>query len=56
VRPPATPAHLFGSGMIVVNPPYVLEDELRALLPALAGLLGQDGTGRHRLQWVRAEL
>lgn len=34
---------LHGSGMIVVNPPYVLEQELRYVLPDLTRLLAQDG-------------
>jgi 23S rRNA (adenine2030-N6)-methyltransferase len=44
----------YGSGMIVVNPPYVLEDELRAILPALVGALAEEG-GAHRLEWIRGE-
>ena len=45
---------LYGSGMIVVNPPYVLEDELRAILPALVKALGRDGAS-HKLEWIRGE-
>jgi len=45
---------LYGSGMIVVNPPYVLENELRAILPALVKALGNDGAS-HRLEWIRGE-
>lgn len=54
VKAQSTPPRLFGSGMIVVNPPYTLEDEMRILLPALATLLG-DGDGRHKLEWIRGE-
>lgn len=45
---------LYGSGMIVVNPPFVLEDELRAILPALVKALGRDGAS-HKLEWIRGE-
>jgi 23S rRNA (adenine2030-N6)-methyltransferase len=55
VRPPATPARLYGTGMIVANPPYTLEGELRVLLPALAKVLADDGAGGHRLDWLRGE-
>jgi 23S rRNA (adenine2030-N6)-methyltransferase len=52
---PAGGGRLFGTGMVVVNPPFVLEDELRVLLPALAKVLGREGAGRHRLTWIRGE-
>ena len=55
IRPPSMPLRLHGTGMIVVNPPYALEDELKVLLPALAALLGDEGRGRHRLEWIRGE-
>jgi 23S rRNA (adenine2030-N6)-methyltransferase len=54
VRGPATPAQLYGTGMIIVNPPFVLEEELRVLLPALAKVLA-DGAGGHRIEWLRGE-
>jgi len=55
IRPASTPPRLHGSGMIIVNPPYALEGELKVLLPALARLLGDEGRGRHRLEWIRGE-
>jgi len=55
IRAPSTPPRLFGSGMIVVNPPFVLEAELRTLLPALAGILADAGRGDWRLDWIRGE-
>jgi 23S rRNA (adenine2030-N6)-methyltransferase len=45
---------LFGSGMIVVNPPVTLEGELNVILPALAKLFG-DGRGGARVEWIRGE-
>ena len=50
----AVAGRLYGSGMILVNPPFVLEDELRAILPALVRALGRDGAS-HRIEWLRAE-
>jgi 23S rRNA (adenine2030-N6)-methyltransferase len=39
-------SRLTGCGLIVVNPPWTLEQELQALLPALAAVLaGQEGSG-----------
>ena len=34
---------LRGSGLIAVNPPWTLHDELKVLLPALAAALGRGG-------------
>jgi 23S rRNA (adenine2030-N6)-methyltransferase len=45
---------LYGSGMIVVNPPFTLESELNVILPVLAKVLAS-GHGSHRVEWVRAE-
>jgi 23S rRNA (adenine2030-N6)-methyltransferase len=55
IRNPSTPPRLFGTGMILVNPPYVLEPELSVLLPALAAMLADAGRGHFRLQWIRGE-
>lgn len=43
---------LSGSGLLILNPPYVLEDELAVLLPALAQRLGIEGLGRSELSWL----
>jgi 23S rRNA (adenine2030-N6)-methyltransferase len=55
IRPASNPPRLHGTGMIIVNPPFTLEGELRILLPALAQLLGDPGQGRHKLEWLRGE-
>jgi 23S rRNA (adenine2030-N6)-methyltransferase len=55
VRAPAQPPRLFGTGMILVNPPFTLESELQTLLPALAALLADDGKGGWRVDWIRGE-
>lgn len=46
---------LNGAGMIVVNPPWTLETELSALLPALTGILGREGKGGYRVDWLAGE-
>ena len=55
LRAPSTPPRLYGTGMIVVNPPYVLEEEMGILLPALAALLADDGRGRWCMDWITGE-
>ena len=46
---------LDGSGMIIVNPPFVLEDELREILSMLALCLGEDAGAGYRLDWIAGE-
>jgi 23S rRNA (adenine2030-N6)-methyltransferase len=46
---------LGGSGLIVVNPPWRLEQELSVLLPALAAALGAAPAGATRLDWLAHE-
>jgi 23S rRNA (adenine2030-N6)-methyltransferase len=46
---------LDGCGMIIVNPPFVLEAELREILLALAQCLGEDAGAGFRLDWIAAE-
>jgi 23S rRNA (adenine2030-N6)-methyltransferase len=55
VDTPTNPPRLHGTGMVVVNPPYVLEEEMRTLLPVLAELLGLEGRGRWSVDWVAGE-
>jgi len=55
VRAPAHPSRLFGTGMILVNPPFTLEGELKLLLPELAKILTDDGRGGWRVEWIRGE-
>jgi 23S rRNA (adenine2030-N6)-methyltransferase len=46
---------LGGSGLIVVNPPWRLEQELSVLMPALAQALGAGPVGTQRLDWLVPE-
>lgn len=43
-----------GSGLICVNPPFVLEDELARALPPLARRLAQDKGAGYKLDWLTA--
>jgi 23S rRNA (adenine2030-N6)-methyltransferase len=43
-------AALTSAGLLIVNPPWRLADELKAILPELAKPLGQGGAGRFRLE------
>jgi len=55
VSPLSDPSRFNGSGLILVNPPWRLEGELRVLLPVLARLLGREGQGRFTLDWLAGE-
>ena len=48
--PPRAEAGLIGSGLIVVNPPFTLEADLRALMPALGHILAPQGS--HQIAWT----
>jgi len=54
-RGPSPEPRLDGSGMVVVNPPFTLEGELRILLPELQRLLAQDDKANWSLQWLAGE-
>lgn len=55
IRAASTPPRLHGSGMILVNPPFVLEAELRTILPTLAKILAEENRGRFRIEWIAGE-
>lgn len=55
IRPPSPKkTRLDGCGMIVVNPPFTLEDEMRVLLPFLTELLRDVTGGGFALEWLAA--
>jgi 23S rRNA (adenine2030-N6)-methyltransferase len=55
-RAPAAAAGLTGSGLVVINPPFTLETDLRVLLPALGSLLGRAAAAPAcRIDWLAAE-
>jgi 23S rRNA (adenine2030-N6)-methyltransferase len=52
---PVDTAKLRGSGLLVVNPPWMLERELQSLLPVLAEILAEGARYRLRLDWLAGE-
>ncbi len=53
LRPPRPDAGLVGSGLIVVNPPHTLAQDLETLFPVLIRVLAP--TGAYRLDWLSRE-
>ena len=53
IRPPSAELRLDGCGMVVVNPPFTLEAELRTMFPALMEAFG--ATGRWSLDRLTGE-
>jgi 23S rRNA (adenine2030-N6)-methyltransferase len=53
VAPQTTGAALTSAGLLMVNPPWTLAAELKAILPELQKPLGQGGAGRFRLETPR---
>lgn len=54
LRPPSPEPRLDGCGMVVVNPPFVLEEEMAAVLPTLRDLLGEKGASA-QMEWLTRE-
>ena len=48
--PQAADSALVSAGLLLVNPPWMLMAELKAILPELEKPLGQGGAGRFRLE------
>jgi 23S rRNA (adenine2030-N6)-methyltransferase len=46
---------LAGSGLVIINPPWMLHDELSIMLPALAAILGRSGKPAIALDWLKGE-
>lgn len=46
---------LNGCGLLVLNPPWQLDVEARVLADWLAALFAREGTGRHRVEWLKGE-
>ncbi|MER9467650.1 23S rRNA (adenine(2030)-N(6))-methyltransferase RlmJ [Mesorhizobium sp. M0482] len=55
IRPDAVEPSLDGCGMVVVNPPFTLEGELRTLLPALHRLLALEQPSHWTLDWLAGQ-
>jgi 23S rRNA (adenine2030-N6)-methyltransferase len=52
---PESAGPLSACGVIVVNPPWTLPDELEVLLASLSRLLSPTGDGACRVDWLRGE-
>jgi 23S rRNA (adenine2030-N6)-methyltransferase len=52
VRPDDHPAGLNGSGLVIVNPPYRVDEAIAAALEWLHPRLASDGGGRVRIDWL----
>lgn len=52
LRAPSPEPRLDGTGMIVVNPPYVLEDELARLLPFLCVAMAEASSASAGTRWL----
>ena len=55
VHPDDSRAGLNGSGLVIVNPPWQLEEDLRRILPSLHAALAEDGAGRHDVLLLAGE-
>ncbi|MGQ4273294.1 23S rRNA (adenine(2030)-N(6))-methyltransferase RlmJ [Terrihabitans sp. B22-R8] len=55
IQRPDDITRLNGTGLIVVNPPWTLERDLRVLMPALAEHLGRNGHGSFRITEIAGE-
>lgn len=50
VSDPNGESQLFGSGMLIINPPYILADELHTILPYLARVMAKDGKAGYAIE------
>ncbi|WP_439272588.1 23S rRNA (adenine(2030)-N(6))-methyltransferase RlmJ [Pseudochrobactrum sp. HB0163] len=55
VRLPSQEPRLDGTGMIIVNPPYILPQEMAVILPWLAKILGENNQGGYGIEWIAGE-
>lgn len=55
VAPDDGPAGMHGSGMLIINPPWQLDMQLKALLPWLHQCLDSAGHGRWAVEWLVGE-
>jgi 23S rRNA (adenine2030-N6)-methyltransferase len=56
LRPADDAQRLNGCGLILVNPPWPIEDELHSLMPALAEILGAGPGGGATVEWLVPEI
>ena len=55
VLPADTQLGMAGAGLIILNPPWLLDERLAELLPRLHALLSPEGLGGTKVQWLVPE-
>ncbi len=55
ILPPDAQVGMSGAGLTIVNPPWMLDDSLRTLMPQLHCLLSPEGLGGSNVEWVVPE-
>jgi 23S rRNA (adenine2030-N6)-methyltransferase len=55
ILPPDAQVGMSGAGLTIVNPPWMLDDNLRELMPQLHRLLSPEGLGEFGVEWLVAE-
>ncbi|EPU0812508.1 23S rRNA (adenine(2030)-N(6))-methyltransferase RlmJ [Morganella morganii] len=55
VRPDSDQRGMTASGMIVINPPWKLEAQMKSVLPWLHKVLVPEGTGHTLVEWITPE-
>ncbi|MFC0180677.1 23S rRNA (adenine(2030)-N(6))-methyltransferase RlmJ [Thorsellia kenyensis] len=55
VRPDSDKRGMSASGMIVINPPWKLENQMKEILPWLTKVLAPDGHGHFSVEWLVPE-
>jgi len=55
IRAPSPEPRLDGCGMVIVNPPYTLEAEMKTLLPVLSRLLSEGPGAKFVVRWISTE-
>jgi 23S rRNA (adenine2030-N6)-methyltransferase len=53
--PSQTPRAMYGTGMVIINPPYQLDKSLQELLPWLWKVLSPQAEGKWRVEWLAGE-
>ena len=55
LRPIDTPLGLNGSGLLIMNPPWQLDTQLRAAFTELLPILAPEGQGGIKVQWLKTD-
>jgi 23S rRNA (adenine2030-N6)-methyltransferase len=55
ILPPDAQVGMSGAGLTIVNPPWMLDERLKELMPQLHRLLSPEGLGESNVEWVVPE-